>query len=228
MIPSGDKYRAIPLSEAVASAKEELRLTTTEHDSFLTRLANQALVSMSTSSTSVKSVCTLDIVDGRAELPCGFVRFVSAVFIDHDVPVGPIYADIAFYGQCGLNEQVQPMKDGFQIINGFLVMNNPQVPENISIKIAYFGRNVDEDGLMVMTDRQERAIIAYICYKFSRAYFERFPYEIRTDFKNEWAAQRAYITGMDTYEGFREDIKAISSIIKAWGNSNVNEIIGDR
>ena len=69
------KYSIVSLQEAVESAKEMLRLQdTTEFDGFLLRKADEAMRHIGDDTTYAKRACTLDIIDGRAKLPMGFIR----------------------------------------------------------------------------------------------------------------------------------------------------------
>jgi hypothetical protein len=69
------KYSIVSLQEAVESAKEMLRIQdTTEFDGFLLRKADEAMRHIGDATTYVKRACTVDIVDGSAKLPMGFIR----------------------------------------------------------------------------------------------------------------------------------------------------------
>ena len=224
---SGDKYRAIPLSEVVAAAKETLRISgTTEHDAFLTRLANTALTHLTDSTTYVKRVCDVPIVDGRAELPCGFVSLLFCKRLDDFVLNSAIYYDSSLILDDGIPSGLTPFVNDMQIVNGFIVFLNPSVPDG-TLRVAFMGRTLDEDGFMVMSDRQERAIEAYICYKFCRAYWERFPQYVWKDYQEEWSSQKKYLTGLSAAERFQENKKEIASILLGYMTSDKNRLLGD-
>lgn len=224
---SGDKYRAISLSEAVASAKDLLRVAnTTEHDVFLHRLANEALVHLTDQTTYIKRICDIPIVDGRAELPCGFVRLLFCRRLDNLALNGPVYYDASAVQDDGIPQGLTPFINDFQIVNGFIVFVNPNVPDG-DLRIAFMGRTLDENGFMVMTDRQERAVTAYICYKFCRAYWERFPQYVWNDYQTEWSTQKKCLTGLSVAERFQENKKEIASILLGFISSDNNRLLSD-
>ena len=228
-ISSGDKYRAIPLSEAIISAKEELRLgDTTMHDKFLMRLANQAMVAMTDNATYVTRSCDVDVIDGYADLPCGFVRLIAARWSNSNSnQSGPIYAETAFIQDGTIPSGFTPWVNDFRIVGDRLVFLNPLTPDG-TMSVVFSGRNVDEDGLMVMSDRQERAVTAYLCYKFAKSYPERYLMGFWQDSQVEWKAQKTYLTGMSAMERFHENKQQIASIVLGWPTSDKNRLLSER
>jgi hypothetical protein len=229
-ISSGDKYRAVPLSEAIISAKEELRLgDTTMHDKFLMRLANQAMVSMTDNATYVVRSCDVEVTDGgRAELPCGFVRLIAARWNNGTTnQAGPVYGESAFIQDGTIPAGFTPWTNDFRIIEDRIVFLNPLTPDGY-LTVVFSGRNIDEDGLMVMSDRQERAITAYLCYKFAKSYPERYLMGFWQDSQMEWKAQKAHLTGMSAMERFHENKQQIASIVTGWPTSDRNRVLSER
>ena len=228
-ISSGDKYRAVSLSEAIISAKEELRLgDTTMHDKFLMRLANQAMVSMTDNATYVTRSCDVNVVDSRADLPCGFIRLIAARWNNSTSnQTSPVYAEAAFIQDGLIPSGFTPWVNDFRIIEDRIVFLNPLTQDGV-LTVVFSGRNVDEDGLMVMSDRQERAVTAYLCYKFAKSYPERYLMGFWQESQTEWKAQKTYLTGMSAMERFHENKQQIASIVLGWPNSDKNRLLSER
>ena len=223
------KYSFVSLEEAVSSAKQQLRIEdTSEHDVYMIRLANEAIVSMIDNTTYIKGMCNLDIIDGRAKLPCGFIRLLATRFVTNNGNYyGNTYVD-ASYLQENLTGFAsigyQHYSGQFQIQNGYIVFNDPQL-NDIAMSVAYMGRNIDSNGLMQMSERQERAVNAYICWKFTLSYFERFPADIRNTYEREWVKQKGFLAGLSANERFNENKAEIASIMNAWITNDKNALL---
>ncbi len=222
------KFSIISLEEAMSSAKQQLRIEdTSEHDNYLIRLANEAMNSMTSNTTYIKKVCTLDIIDGRAKLPCGFIRLLATRYISGNQPYGYAYVDTAFLQE---NQMTQAYvgtyhySRAFQINDGYIVFNNPQL-EDMEMRIAFMGRDVDSSGLMVMSERQERAVNAYLCWKFTKSYWDRFPKYLSDDYRQEWILQKKHLTGLSANERFNENKEEIAGIMNAWITNDKNALL---
>ncbi len=223
------KYSMVPLEEAVSSAKQQLRVEdTSEHDTYMIRLANEAMNSMTGNSTYIKKQCDLDVIDGRAKLPCGFIRLLATRYLNSEgFPYGYTYVDAAFLQENYDNYasiNAQHYFGQFQIQNGYIIFNNPQL-DTTQIRIAFMGRNVDEIGFMLMSERQERGVNAYICWKFTQSYWDRYPKYITDEYKREWVLQKRHMTGLDANEKFNENKAEIASIMNAWITNDKNALL---
>jgi hypothetical protein len=222
------KYSIISLQEAVESAKEMLRIQdTTEFDGFLLRKADEAMRHIGDDTTYAKRACTLDIVDGRSKLPMGFIRLLGARMSDSngncfDQP----YLDLPFLTDCGCESPVNSnngFNNPFQIQAGYMVFHDPSELETTKVRVAYISRNVDDDGLMLMSERHERAIEAYLCYQFTLSFFENYPVNIRQDYQRTWKNQKQKLKGMGQRERFEENKREIAAILNAWITSDRND-----
>lgn len=222
------KYSIVSLQEAIESAKEMLRLQdTTEFDGFFLRKADEAMRHIGDDTTYVKRACTLDIVDGRAKLPMGFIRLLGARMSDSNGNCfEQPYLDLAYLTDCGC-ENVASINNGydnpFQIQDGYIVFHAPSDLETDTVRIAYVSRSVDDDGLMLMSERHERAVEAYLCYHFTLSFFERYPVNIRQEYKNIWKNQKQHLKGMSQRERFEENKREIAAILNAWIISDRND-----
>ena len=222
------KYSIVSLQEAVESAKEMLRLQdTTEFDGFLLRKADEAMRHIGDDTTYAKRACTLDIIDGRAKLPMGFIRLLGARMSDSNGNcLEQPYLDLPYLTDCGC-ENIASINNGFnnpfQIQEGYIVFHAPSDLETQTIRIAYISRSVDDDGLMLMSERHERAIEAYLCYQFTLSFFENYPVNIRQEYKNAWKNQKQHLKGMSQRERFEENKREIAAILNAWITSDRND-----
>ena len=107
------KYSIVSLQEAVESAKEMLRLQdTTEFDGFLLRKADEAMRHIGDDTTYAKRACTLDIIDGRAKLPMGFIRLLGARMSDSNGNCfEQPYLDLPYLTDCGCENMQASITD---------------------------------------------------------------------------------------------------------------------
>jgi hypothetical protein len=75
---------------------------------------------------------------------------------------------------------------------------------------------------MYMSDREERGVAAYLCYKFSLAYPEGYSPLFMRENKGTWIMQKKYLRGMSQKERFEENKRQIAAIFKAWIISDQN------
>jgi hypothetical protein len=222
------KFAILSLDEAVADAKQTLRIMeTSEHDNFMIRLANEAMNHMTANDTYIKKTETVDIIDGRAKLPCGFIRLLGTRFTSGNEPYGYIYVDTAFLTESHASESyvgTYHYSRAFQINNGYIVFNNPQIADT-QMRIAFEGRNVDSSGMMVINSRQLRGVNAYICWKFTRSYFELYPSNLSESYHREWINQKRFMTGLTANERFNENKEEIAGIMNAWITNDKNALL---
>ncbi len=222
------KYSIVSLQDAVESAKEMLRIQdTTEFDGFLLRKADEAMRHVGDLTTYVKRACTLPVVDGRSKLPMGFIRLLGVRMSDSngncfDQP----YLDLAFITDCGCDTTAtngNSYHDSFEIQDGYIVFHSPNDVSASDIKLAYLSRSVDDDGLMLMSERHERGIEAYLCYHFTLSFFDRFPVNIRQEYQRIWKNQKQHLKGMAQRERFEENKREIGAVLNAWITSDRND-----
>ena len=220
-------YQYIPLSEAVESAKESLRIQdTTEHDPWLYRLADEALRHTGAYKNYTKKVCNVPITDGRAPLPSGFMRLTGLRLKDGNGNCfGQPYLDQDFLTSCGCSDIASnygALYNPHEIQDGQIVFHDPTNLTATSANIAYTGRNVDPDGVMYMSDREERGIVGYLAWKFSLSYPEGYTQMFTVSQHNEWRNQKKYLRGLSQKERFEESKRQIAATFKAWIISDQN------
>jgi len=221
------RYEEISINEVIARAKMSLRLTNTnEHDSFLEILATEALDSLNAISQLVKKQCQITFTNNMAELPKSFIKLLalkidSTNIADTNDPIAnqllnnislAMYVDTKFLNSCGFNENfyginnLSPYNRGFQINNGFIHFNfSEDTGQILTATLAYMGLNTDEDGNTLIYRRYERAVVAYLCYKFSLTWVESSNQYVIEKYNQEWVAQRSKMIGQDVANDYQNN-----------------------
>ncbi len=235
-------YDVISLSAIVASAKIRLKIETTDGDNFLELMANEAIRHLDALSIFTKQICKIQITDNRSELPCGFNKLiglrVSSPTLNGDTCHSLIYANLPFLTECGCDADNQWFVSGFgafeiadgqiwyhSIASSYQYIDSSGVTQTVyttptEATIAFTGLNVNEQGEMICYARYERAIAAYLCYRYAEQNFNEYPAAIREGFKEEWKAQKKWIKSTDFQDNFRMERPQIAAV--------VNSLISDK
>lgn len=215
----------ISLKSVIASAKQQIRIAqTTEHDAMLYRLADEALGQAGSLDTFVKQTECFYIEDYRFELPNGFVRPIAIRLeggTTMDANSNVMYFNQEFIRQCQCDDpevrNYPDLQSTGQIVNGYWLFNT-DVKATKAV-MTYLSRNLDEDCMMVMYEHQERAVRAYICWNFTRTYFEMYPPNISESYRQEWISQRRYLIGEAFQREYLNNRTQIGSIYRALINN---------
>lgn len=81
----------------------------------------------------------------------------------------------------------------FEVQNGLLYL--PTTTTATEVKIWYRGTNVDEDGIMILDEDQERGLSAYAAYQYALDNKERYDKFQIQEWKKEWIAQKDWLKG---------------------------------
>jgi len=215
----------ISLKSVIASAKQQIRIAhTSEHDAMLYRLADEALSQAGSLDTFIKQTECFDIEDYKFELPNGFVRPI-AIRLEGDTTMDAnsnvMYFNQEFIRQCQCEDpevrNYPDLQSTGQIVNGYWLFNT-DVKATKAV-MTYLSRNIDEDCLMIMYAHQERAVRSYICWNFTRTYFELYPPNISESYRQEWMAQRRHLIGEAFQREYLNNRTQIGSIYRALINN---------
>lgn len=222
-------YDTITLLSCVSSCKIALKIETSDADIWLEKLANEAIRHLDALSINTKQICKVDIVDGRSELPCGFGKLiglrVSSPTLNGETCQSLVYANLPFLTECGCDTNSQqgwfmPAFGAFEIADGHIwyhaIASSYQYVDANGITqtvnttpteatIAFTGLNVNAEGEMICYARYERAITAYLCYRYAQQNFNEYPAAIREGFHEEWKAQKKWIKSTDFQDNFRNE-----------------------
>jgi len=150
------------IDDIIASAVEELGCDYSTNEAWFTVLIHDAITSMRTpNNLSVKTV-TLKSYDGKLNLPDDCV----------------ILVEVCGYCNHTLCNKTISFPYGYE----------PE--DDTEIQVVYKGFATDENGLAIIDDRWARMLIAYIGWKYTRKYPQKYPPFVMNDFKREFQTQK--------------------------------------
>jgi len=201
------------VDQIIASAKIRLRLTdTSAPDMALEHYILEGGRSINAIDSFVLRQKEIDVIDGRAELPCDFYRFLAVRITDldetDDVDNSWRNYDLVLYvnspflysqGCVSSNDNYINFAQTFQIVDGYIHFNS-QTPAQ-KIILSYQARNVDENGVPTFPEHYVRGLVAYACYQYGLSnpvtQLDSTGYSVNQiqSYQQEWVAQRNYIIG---------------------------------
>ena len=220
------------LMNFVNIAKGYLKITTTDEDISLERSANEAIQHLDILSILVKKQCTLTVSDHKAKLPAGYAKLIGIRASSGQNYSQLVYVDLPFLNNCGANtigSNIVSINGVYQIQGGYIhITNNPNILDEdnesiplTEITLAYWGLNVDENGLMIGLESYERAIVAYICYKYTLQNFDQFNQYVIESYQSEWKAQKAYLKSKEQQDQFNNTKRQVAASMNSWISSKV-------
>jgi hypothetical protein len=212
--------KQITLGDCVSRAKMQLGLaSTSDNDIWFETLADEAAKHLQCLSIYVKKQCNVEIENGKFKLPCGFGRFIGMRFCDSDngAFLEGIYADLKFLTlDCGCSgEEVSNFSNYntlFEIIDDYAHFHTSPPSDNATI--SYIGLNVNDDGMLIVYEKYERAIWNYICTNYADQNPEKIPGRTAAKYHETWKSQKAWLKGEDTKDNFEQTKKQIREWVK--------------
>jgi len=204
---------AISLDSAVSSAKSMLSIEDSDYDFFLLKLADESIRSIASQKKLIKQTSILPIVNNRVALPNGFSRLVAVSVAMNGIPNQLIYVDSTYISGQATSDSYYKGFRQCEIIGDELILSTDVTSDEVVM--TWMGYNLGEKCLMTMYDYQERAVVAYICYKFALKYHLLIHRDIRNEYKAEYIAQKAYIRGYEFTSKFEEQKSELSFIYNA-------------
>jgi hypothetical protein len=214
--------QTISVDEVIARTKMQLKLSDTSNDDFIEVLINEGLKHLDTLSITRKFQKCLCIENGKAKLPCNFVkllgiRYKTTNYDGKPINVSPVYIDKNFLRSCNVPDSTlevyDSLDDSFQINGGYIYFSS--LTEVQEAEIAYLGSNVDENDRMVFYEDYERALKAYACYQFTLAFIENYNQYVVEMYKREWVAQKNWVRGKDAVDEFNKTKFQMGKIFNA-------------
>lgn len=208
------RYKPVPVSNAIALAKEELGIAqTVEHDPYLRVIADQGLRSINSEDKYGQYHGLFEIFSGKVCLPDGFDSLLGFYFADEDgCYVGANDVKDVFERRVRNNFGNTFNWRVLSNDGGVLVFDCPDVIPSDYVRLFWFGRNVDNEGFTLMLESEERAISAYLCYKFARRFPEKYNMSIVNDWKREWTQQKAFLKSSATLNNYKQNKDRIHAI----------------
>lgn len=215
--------------QIIASAKMQLKIETTDDDIWFSKLVNEGVRHLDCLTIFKKKVKVLSVNNNMAELPCGFFQMIALRTGSGTNCSNAIYADLPFLYECGCapglvnvqtNQNVYEIQGEHIVFHPVPVSYDPDTgtfSEGVPITsctIAYFGLN-QEDGLFEIFEHYERALTAYVCWKYCQQNFERYPVNLRNEYMAEWQAQKKWVKSVDYFNNFRNTKRQIAEQVNA-------------
>ena len=227
MTANPGKYKEIDIRDIISSAKMELNIDNMDNDLYFLKLANEGVRQLDCLSIFQRQEKVLPICDGKVQLPCGFNQFMVLHFCDSTQQNSgqQLYLNSPFLKQFNVDTTSiinTSSRNGFfvnyagtfQIVGDYIIFGSETTATQCNL--IYFGLNTTEDGMMKVYDYYERALTAYLCWKFSRQNFKDYPQYIISDFKREWVNQKAFVIGTDVHDNAKNNMWQLKRIFNAW------------
>jgi hypothetical protein len=202
--------------EAISVAKRELRIADTqEHDDLLYFWADEAIRHLVDPENTVTKTVELEVLDGnKVCLPKGCQTVVGFGYCED----GCMCMDF-FIGH-------NKCRDYFNIVGNWIIFNECVKYEKCFV--VYEGLGKDCDGETYLAEYQERAVRAYVRWRFKFTYPEMFtkgnPWKVD---EREYVAQKGFCKGQTAVRKFRENKFAINQIfnrtsLRMWDGAGYN------
>lgn len=175
---------------------------TTEHDLFIADLINACVKRVRNLGTMTPAIAQLQIVNGKAKLPLGFIRFnhkFPIVYVNANGslvnrgPTVPLYINNAFYTNL---DNGSPWICGgtLTLVGGYLFFSNEITATHV--KIAYLSTALDNDGNLLIPAIAEDAITAFVCWNFTRTYGKEYDAYTKASYEKEWKQGKQALKGI--------------------------------
>lgn len=222
-------YAQISQEQIISAVKMRLKIESSDQDIWFASLVNEGALQFNTTSTLIKRQCALVINNNKTKIPKDFnkllgLRFVSNSSSSTDTstsqmqPCTPfVYVDMDFLNTCGCSTNspwVTNMKGTFQINGNHLIFYGDLV-DGTEVSVAYMATNVDSDGLRIIYERYERALVSYLCWNYTLQNFQEYNQYIITKWERQWVAQKRMIRSLDAKESFNNMKAQIREVANA-------------
>lgn len=193
----------IHINEIVNRAKIDLQISSSDFDLRMQLWADEGVRKMNTLSSYQEFCETIDVIDGKAKLPCGYYKLLGArpisdgcycnnlTYVDTDVCNNycrTIGSSMIFPHCCHY-------EDIFKIIGGYIHFHYPS--DATQLQLAWLGLMTDDDGLMIIHTSYEIPLYNYLCYKVGMSPKYPMDKDVRDDYRKAWADESSNVRGRD-------------------------------
>lgn len=172
-------FDTIDPSYILAGCKQRLGIkNSTDDDLYLLDLINEGAKEIRSPLSFVPAIATLQIVNGKAKLPVGFVRFAKGAYPirfvgangqinNTNLPSAPIFLNNEFYTDNPFQDfaNLQPFGGVVNMVEGYLYFEGNE--DATYCKIAYLSTRLDVQGNVLIPAVAERVVTAYACWKYN-------------------------------------------------------------
>lgn len=229
-------YHQVSYAQLISSAKAELKIETSDYDIVMDRWINEGIRHIDALNIFSKCTAVLPITDKTAELPCGFFRMIALTLGGNGANcASAVYVDMPFLQSCGCapvwnstgtftTQGLYEIQDGRIYFHSNTFYSTVAVDGSITTTevvpythctIAYFGFLVDDDGLLKAYQDMERALTAYVCWRYSRQNFKEYPQYIQQSYYQEWCSQKKWLKSIAFQNDFRNTRRQIAEIVNS-------------
>lgn len=222
------RFEEITYDQVIASAKMALNLeNTTDYDGFFLLMADEAMRSIGDKSIYEFKTKDLPLDSGTAPLPCGFMEAMAVWFTNADgtrcTPAPYVQRSIVDYCSCDVSG-CPSLGTSFQINGNHIVFSNPSAMSADEVSMAFLGVKFNENNQPVMYERHERAVRAYLIWRYSEKLgraqsnmgYRQMMAQDALKNQREFTQQKKHIIGRAIVENFKDDKAGITNMFNAW------------
>lgn len=205
--------------EILPVVKQRLRIQNTDHDAYLLTLIYEGARRLRTTETFVLKEVEHTVENNAFTMPECAKALVAAKASCWDI----ISIDYPFFQGCGCSPNQATYPTWYSMIkqNGRTFYFINPVADGTTVNAVYSMLNVDENGLLLINEEQEIALISYACYQFALSYPERYTNQQVQMWYKDYQYQAGFArgaAGRRTFMNQREQISAkMNSIVTIQG-----------
>lgn len=222
--------------QVINTAKEFLDLGNTENDAVLEKFINLGAISLRTVDSYIVKCKNVELDDcGTGKLPDSTEEFLGASFPESSgcscgctpnvfgtTITAPGSIDTIYRPPCGCplfyvapwlakregwNGACSPFGNFFTINGNYISL--PSTTNATSINVVVKAKNVDDDGLMILNDDQERGLACFAALNFAVKKWSSYTDGQRAFWERTWVAQVPHLRGKAQVKRFQLDKKSI-------------------
>jgi len=230
-------YDVKNIEEVIAAAKLKVgRIKNiTDYDAELEYHINDAARWMCTLETTLKCSKPIDVLEGRAKLPCGMHDLLAVKpLYDQSITPNPDtnyflncrdsemwYTEKNFIELCGstATDPIQARGNSYEIVGGFIHFNYPYPTNLTKVLVAYKAMATDDNGFMIIHADYEKPLSAYAAWKLLSTYPEIYPkeylnvyYVTLKNLETEYKQYRAAIQSASQHRHFENNKVTIRNL----------------
>jgi len=206
----------ITQEQVLASVKQELRMSNTDHDVYLMELIDRGVRRIGTTETYTLRCGHVTVEDNRFCLPKEAKSLVALRLNNCLTEIA--WINQVFFSSCGCTCQSScGIGNIFSCItqNGRYIYFGNTVADGTEYEISYLAVNRDCDGLMIVNEEMEQAVIDYACWKFSNMFPEVYTRDQKADWYKDYQFQAARCRGLAAVRSKNRDREQIKSRMNA-------------
>lgn len=159
--------------DIIMQACEQLNCKYEDYSVWFEILVFQSLRTMNSAKILTNKSAWVEVYDNKATLPPDVIDNLLVAEADDDA-YSAYCANIDYFVQGDL-----------------LIFIDDLIDDETEVFIKYRGLSVDDNGDVIIPEKWERAIVAYLCWKFGQRHPDRVPRDLREEYRREFVSQKA-------------------------------------